>query len=790
MLDAERYPLTAGPSRDDEKRYKSEKQRNGSRTGHGSIANGHSHASLESLELLQTQTWEKPVCASPEVLEKVMKVYTHIMQNEYMGSANGRTKTEEYMVCECQYDPGRAMNTQACGDDANCINRELFIECIADSCPSGQYCQNRKFQNRQYAPIEIFETEKKGFGLRATAPIRAGSFVIEYCGEVITAPMFKKRTQEYDKDGVKHFYFMSLKSKEFIDAAKKGNMSRFMNHSCAPNCALHKWIVGDSWRIGMFALKDLDLGEELTFDYKFQRYGAKAQECFCGSANCSGYIGGEQTELTIGLGDELESYIDDDVDAGKKTARRIIRRSGHDSDYEAEVHEKHEFGVVRDIDDIRKLVRGILRHVTDPRRVTNLLTDIEQLDLYFLRRVIWVHGLTVLKWCLDRYICKNDGICLQILRVLDLLPMTSRNERIEESVQKLADMPDVEISSLAKTLLEKWSILEKAYKIPKRSSVIPLVINSGNSGSQISPVTTGAPKRPLDDQDYYRAAGTSPTKRYRIETRDDRRDSSESAANRSEAYRASSVYTKQVEDPSQPRPDYDSRPAWSRSRPEQYESYRRDSREHRSYSPRDRIPPAASRDWDTSGHSSRKPTAARLLPEGWNEARCPEGQPYYYNKSTGEVQWEFPGTTPNARREPEHRSSPDRATSASHLESDSPSQQPHMSIDSVTDDPPAGSEAVSTPSHAPLEYPKRRKRELGDHVAKVLSNYEIPQDIFKDRAKQISRALMEKEQKKGAHIRDTLSDRSKVSITEYVKDWCHRHSFKRKEKRGRHGKRE
>lgn len=66
---------------------------------------------------------------------------------------------------------------------------------------------------------------------------------------------------------------MSLKANEYIDASKKGNISRFMNHSCNPNCELQKWVVGSSMRIGIFAIKNIPEGAELTFDYKFERYG-------------------------------------------------------------------------------------------------------------------------------------------------------------------------------------------------------------------------------------------------------------------------------------------------------------------------------------------------------------------------------------------------------------------------------------------------------------------------------------------------------------------------------------
>jgi len=100
-----------------------------------------------------------------------------------------------------------------------------------------------------------------------------GSFVMEYIGEVLPHASFVKRTREYSQAGVEHFYFMSLQSDEVIDATKRGCLARFINHSCNPNCHLEKWVVGSKLRIGIFTIKRVAEGEELTFDYQFERYG-------------------------------------------------------------------------------------------------------------------------------------------------------------------------------------------------------------------------------------------------------------------------------------------------------------------------------------------------------------------------------------------------------------------------------------------------------------------------------------------------------------------------------------
>ena len=79
---------------------------------------------------------------------------------------------------------------------------------------------------------------------------------------------------------------MNIGNGEVIDAARKGNQARFINHSCDPNCETQKWLVRGELAIGLFALSDIRAGEELTFDYNFERYGDKPMRCYCGARTC------------------------------------------------------------------------------------------------------------------------------------------------------------------------------------------------------------------------------------------------------------------------------------------------------------------------------------------------------------------------------------------------------------------------------------------------------------------------------------------------------------------------
>ncbi|RHY76768.1 hypothetical protein DYB38_004560 [Aphanomyces astaci] len=69
-----------------------------------------------------------------------------------------------------------------------------------------------------------------------------------------------------------HTYMLEMEKDILIDAQYKGNVSRFINHSCAPNCSAQKWTCeGDILRIGIVALAPIARGEEITFDYQLNR---------------------------------------------------------------------------------------------------------------------------------------------------------------------------------------------------------------------------------------------------------------------------------------------------------------------------------------------------------------------------------------------------------------------------------------------------------------------------------------------------------------------------------------
>lgn len=202
--------------------------------------------------------------------ENGMKLFVPIIDNEYR-SERTISKEAKKMTCDCFLTQGEMDRGElGCGDD--CLNRMLLIEC-GPKCVVGERCTNRRFQKHDNSPCNIFKTEKKGYGLVATSYIPPGVFIMEYVGEVLNSKQFEKRANEYSRLMNAHYYFMALSSDCVIDATKKGNISRFINHSCDPNAETQKWTVNGELRIGFFSTKPIMQDEEITFDYQFQRYG-------------------------------------------------------------------------------------------------------------------------------------------------------------------------------------------------------------------------------------------------------------------------------------------------------------------------------------------------------------------------------------------------------------------------------------------------------------------------------------------------------------------------------------
>ena len=101
--------------------------------------------------------------------------------------------------------------------------------------------------------------------------VKKGQFVIEYVGELIDEATCQERVRK--GEDITNYYMLTIDKDCIIDAGPMGNLSRFMNHSCDPNCETQKWTVNGEVRVGLFASRDIKEGEELNFDYQLDCLG-------------------------------------------------------------------------------------------------------------------------------------------------------------------------------------------------------------------------------------------------------------------------------------------------------------------------------------------------------------------------------------------------------------------------------------------------------------------------------------------------------------------------------------
>jgi SET domain-containing protein len=135
--------------------------------------------------------------------------------------------------------------------------------------------------------IEVRQSGIHGKGAFATQRIRKGRRIIEYTGE----RMLWDAASE-DPDDPHTFLFGLADGNVVINAAIGGNDARWINHSCNPNCEA----IEEDGRVFIYALRDLDPGEELFYDYGLEIDEPRSDEmekqfqCFCGASACRGTL--------------------------------------------------------------------------------------------------------------------------------------------------------------------------------------------------------------------------------------------------------------------------------------------------------------------------------------------------------------------------------------------------------------------------------------------------------------------------------------------------------------------
>src|SRR5882757_10748802 len=137
--------------------------------------------------------------------------------------------------------------------------------------------------------IEVRRSNVHGLGVFAAKQIPKGARIIEYVGERVSHDEADRRYEEKDANDSHTFLFI-VDSKIVIDAGVDGNDARFFNHSCDPNCES----TVEKRRVFIEALRDIEPGAELTYDYQIQREDDDPDNidevfaCRCGFPQCRG----------------------------------------------------------------------------------------------------------------------------------------------------------------------------------------------------------------------------------------------------------------------------------------------------------------------------------------------------------------------------------------------------------------------------------------------------------------------------------------------------------------------
>uniref|UniRef100_A0A8C4Q5B4 Euchromatic histone-lysine N-methyltransferase 1a n=1 Tax=Eptatretus burgeri TaxID=7764 RepID=A0A8C4Q5B4_EPTBU len=182
----------------------------------------------------------------------------------------------------CWYDKdGRLL------PEFNRIEPPLIFECN-HACSCTKACRNRMVQNGIRVRLQLYKTEKMGFGVRVLHDIPPGTFICEYVGEIISDAEADIREDDS--------YLFDLDNKDgevyCIDARHYGNISRFINHLCEPNLIPVRVFMCHQDlrfpRIAFFSSKHIASGEELGFDYGERFWDIKSRyfTCQCGSEKC------------------------------------------------------------------------------------------------------------------------------------------------------------------------------------------------------------------------------------------------------------------------------------------------------------------------------------------------------------------------------------------------------------------------------------------------------------------------------------------------------------------------
>ncbi|XP_052863243.1 histone-lysine N-methyltransferase SETD1 [Anopheles cruzii] len=143
-----------------------------------------------------------------------------------------------------------------------------------------------KFRKKQ---LKFAKSAIHDWGLFAMEPIAADEMVIEYVGQMVRPSVADLRETKYEAIGIGSSYLFRIDMETIIDATKCGNLARFINHSCNPNCYAKVITIESEKKIVIYSKQPIGVNEEITYDYKFPLEDEKIP-CLCGAAGCRGTL--------------------------------------------------------------------------------------------------------------------------------------------------------------------------------------------------------------------------------------------------------------------------------------------------------------------------------------------------------------------------------------------------------------------------------------------------------------------------------------------------------------------
>lgn len=183
-------------------------------------------------------------------------------------------------------------------DDRRCA--DLIYECN-ESCKC-KVCDNKLVQYGPRDGLMVIKSEKKGCGLVSSKFVPKGSFICEYAGELLTKSEAVRRDRQNQAENKMNYIFClneisssdGTTTQTFVDPSVKGNIGRYINHSCDANCdTISTRVDSIIPKIAIFANRDIPALTEITFNYGSE--GRKPSEekqkpCHCQSSNCRLYL--------------------------------------------------------------------------------------------------------------------------------------------------------------------------------------------------------------------------------------------------------------------------------------------------------------------------------------------------------------------------------------------------------------------------------------------------------------------------------------------------------------------